>query len=106
MKLALFAVFGLIAYSGLSFAGGSIGGGGGAIADLESVLGPADVVFNAETLPKIYIDGDDFRRVKARLSVAGVHAVPAVVGPETVDLKLFRESVVDLNFSREVLPSE
>jgi hypothetical protein len=104
MKAIKMAVFSLLVYSGICFAGGSIGGGGGSIS--ESVLDLADAAFNVESLPKSYIGSADFRRVKARLSVAGTESVPALVGGESVDLKTFLDSVVDVKLSKEFLPSE
>ena len=82
----------------LAYAGGTIGGGGGGLVNEELAL-------SLEALPKFYIEVDDFRRVKARLSVAGTESTPALVDGETVDLKAFRDSVVDVKFSKEVLAS-
>ena len=86
------------------YAGGAIGGNPGLVKD-QLALELANTAFNVESLPKVYIGGDDLRRVKARLSVAGTISTPALVDGETVDLKTFRDSVVDVKFSKEVLPS-
>jgi hypothetical protein len=104
MNAIKLAVLSLLVYSSLSFAGGSIGGGGGSIS-LESALELANVTSNIEALPKTYMDGDDFRRVRARLSVSGVQTVPALIDGESLDLKAFKDSVVDVEFSKEFLPS-
>jgi hypothetical protein len=82
------------------YAGGAIGGNPGLTLELD------ESTFSVEALPKAYLEGDDFRRVKARLSVAGIESTAAVVDGVTMDIKMFRDSVVDVNFSKEVLPSD
>jgi len=90
----------------LAYAGGTIGGGSGGLVQEEMALSLADTAFNLELLPKTYIGNDDFRRIKARLSVTGTQSTPAIVDGETMDLKAFRDSVVDVKFSKEILPSD
>ena len=82
------------------YAGGAIGGNPGLALELT------DIAFNVEALPKTYLDSGDFRRVKARLSVVGTESIPAFVDGETVDLRTFKDSVVDTKFSKEVLSSD
>lgn len=95
-----------------AFAGGTIGGGGSGLEnqdDLElfsmggTVGGSTGLTL--EALPKTYLDTSDFRRIKARLSVAGTDSIPAFVDGEKVDLKAFLDSVVDVKVSKEFLPS-
>lgn len=100
-------------FCGNAFAGGTIGGGGSGLQnqDVLELMNMGGVVggnpgLTLESLPKTYLDNSDFRRVKARLSVAGTQSTPALVDGETVDLKAFRDSVVDVKFSKEVLPSD
>jgi hypothetical protein len=105
MKFLLGALLTLFV-SCLAYAGGTIGGGSGGLVQEEMALSLADTAFNLESLPKAYIGGEDLRRVKARLSVAGTLSTPALVDGETVDLKPFRDSIVDVKFSKEVLPAD
>ncbi len=98
-------------FCGNAFAGGTIGGGGSGlenqdVLELMSMGGTVggNPMLTIESLPKSYISGDDLRRVKARLSVAGTLATSALVDGDMVDLKTFRDSVVDVKFSKEVLP--
>jgi hypothetical protein len=86
--------------SAYAYAGGTVGGSPGLSLEL------AEYAFNVEALPKTYLGSEDFRRVKARLSVSGTQTVPALVDGETVDLKTFLDSVVDVKFSKEILPSD
>jgi hypothetical protein len=97
MKLLALA---FVVVSSVSLAGGSTGGSPGLALEL------VEFAFNVESLPKTYLDSEDFRRVKARLSVAGTESIPALVDGETLDLKAFRDSVVDVKFSKEILPSD
>lgn len=97
MKLLALA---FVVVSSVALAGGSTGGSPGLALEL------AEFAFNVESLPKTYIGNDDFRRVKARLSVTETQSTPALVDGETVDLKAFRDSIVDVKFSKEVLPSD
>ncbi len=97
MKLLALA---FVVVSSVALAGGSTGGSPGLALELS------ELAFNVESLPKTYIGGEDLRRVKARLSVAGTLSTPALVDGEMVDLKTFRDSVVDVKFSKEVLPSD
>ena len=89
-----------ILVSASAYAGGTVGGNPGIALEL------AEYAFNVEALPKTYLDSGDFRRVKARLSVVGTESIPAFVDGETVDLRTFKDSVVDTKFSKEVLPSD
>lgn len=95
-------IFGTIAVlvSASAYAGGTVGGNPGLALEM------AEYAFNVEALPKTYLGSEDFRRVKARLSVAGIQSIPAIVDGETVDLKTFKDSVVDVKFSKEVLPAD
>jgi hypothetical protein len=97
MKVIFSAMFGLLVYSGVTFAGGSIGGGGGSV-QLEMP--------ELDSLSRVYVDGSDYRRLNARLSVGGVEKLPVVIGNEAVELKKLQNRVVDLNVSREFLPFE
>lgn len=99
-------IFGTIAVlvSASAYAGGTVGGNPG-LAREQIALELSGNAFNLELLPKTYIGGDDFRRVKARLSVTGTQSTPALVDGEALDLKAFRDTVVDLKFSKEILPS-
>lgn len=89
--------------SSISYAGGSMGGGGFGVKEEIALI---NMAYNIESLPKTYIGGDDFRRVKARLSVAGTQSITAVFEGEKVDLRTFRDSLVDVKFSKEILPSD
>lgn len=95
-----------------AFAGGTIGGGGSGLEnqDVLELMSMGGTVGGSpgllELLPKTYIGRDDFRRVKARLSVTGIQSIPALVDGEAVDLKTFQDSIVDVKVSKEVLPSD
>jgi hypothetical protein len=97
MKLILSAIFGLLIYSGVSLAGGSIGGGGGSV-QLENP--------DMEFLQKIYIEDVAYRRLKARLSVGGIKTFPILVGDESVELQKIGSRLVDVNVSREFVSLE
>jgi hypothetical protein len=91
----IMAVIGLLLYSGTSLAGGSIGGGGGAIQLEGSAL---------DLMRKTYIEDPLYRRLNARLSVDGVESVSFAIGDEAFDLQKLNDRIIDLNVSREILP--
>jgi hypothetical protein len=86
--------------SSMVYAGGSLGGGGFGVQDEVALM---SVAYNIEALPKAYVSGDDFRRYNARLSVAGTNTIPARVGDESIDLRIFNGHLVDLKISKEIL---
>jgi len=100
----------------MALAGGQIGGGSGGQAqidliDLNAGFSSGEFVkvsnsFNVERLPKVFMSGNELRRMKVRLSVDGIQSLPAVVEGETVQLRSLGNSVVDVDLSKEVLPSD
>lgn len=97
MKVILSVSFGLLVYSGLSLAGGSIGGGGGSI-ELEAP--------GMDSLMRVYVDGAEYRRFNARLSVDGVQTLSVIVGDDSLELRKSRGRIVDVGLSKELLPTE
>lgn len=95
MRVIPTAIFGLLVYSGVSLAGGSIGGGGGSV-QLE--------IPDLDLLQKVYVEDAAYRRLNARLSVDGVRRLPVLVGDDTVELQKIKSRVVDASVSREFLP--
>jgi hypothetical protein len=102
-NLLMIFAFGLV--SSISYAGGSMGGGGFGLKD-ELALSLMDAAFNIDSLPKTFVDPSDFRRAKARLSVDGVKTFPMLLNGESIDVRSLRGSVVDANISKEVLPRD
>lgn len=102
--------------SSVAFAGGQIGGGSGGRAQIELIdlntgSSAEEIVnlsnsFNIERLPKVFMSGNELRRLKVRLSVDGIQSLPAVVEGEKVQLRSLGGSVVDVDLSKEVLPSD
>jgi len=88
-----------------AFAGGAIGGNPGLAKD-NLALELAASAFNVEALPKSYVGGDEFRRIRARLSVEGTESVQALVGEETIQVRKLKESIVDTKISKQLLPSD
>lgn len=93
-----------VALSSVALAGGSTGGSPG-LAREELLLSISDYAINVEALPKTFVDSSDFRRAQARLSVEGVKTVPMLLNGESIDVRHIRGSVVDVNVSKEILPS-
>jgi hypothetical protein len=102
-QLTMLLLIGFV--STIGYAGGSLGGGGAGIKE-ELSLSLMEAAFNVEALPKTYIGGEDFRRIRARLSVDGTDSVPAIIGDETLQLRKLKSSIVDTKISKELLPSE
>ena len=86
-----------------AFAGGAIGGNPGLVKE-ELALSLRESAFNVEALPKTPVSGDEFRRIRARLAVDGVHSVPALVGSETIQVRKLQSSIVDTSITKELLP--
>jgi hypothetical protein len=95
MRIISAVIFGLLVYSGVSIAGGSIGGGGGSI-QLETP--------ELDLLQRVYVEDAAYRRLNARLSVDGVRTLPVLVGDENVEVQKIKSRVVDASVSREFLP--
>lgn len=105
MKKCIYAIAALcVSYT--AFAGGSIGGGSGGLQKGELALELAEAAFDVQSLPKVYMEASDFRRATARLGVDGIESVNATIDGESLDLRRFRDAVVDAKFSKEILPSE
>ncbi len=96
MKLLAIA---FVVISSVAFAGGSTGGSPGLV--LEDTVSAA---FSVDSLPKIYVHPDDFRRANARLSVGNVASAPVLFNGESIQVKRWLDSVVDVKMSNEVLP--
>lgn len=93
-------------FSCLAYAGGTIGGGSGGLA-LKDMLELARTGYDLQSLPKAYLDADDFRRAHARLSVDDSLPVPVTtVDGEEVQVKKLAGSIVDLKVSKEILPKD
>jgi hypothetical protein len=82
-----------------SYAGGTVGGSPGLMKEIM-----LDGTFDIGSLPKSYVDTENFRRAKARLSVAEVSSVPMSVNGEEIQVRKILESIVDVEISREILP--
>lgn len=98
--------------SGAALAGGSTGGSPGLLKEIMLADGGAiggnpgiaDIAFDVSSLPKSYVEAENFRRVKARLSVADVASVPMSIDGEEIQVRKLRDSIVDLKISKELLP--
>jgi hypothetical protein len=97
-------IFGTIAVlvSASAYAGGTVGGNPGLVKE-QLALEFADSAFNVEALPKTYIGGEDFRRIRARLSVDGTDSIPATIGDEIIQVRKLKNSIVDTKISKEIL---
>lgn len=85
--------------SASAYAGGTVGGNPGV-----SLEQPTSTAFSVDSLPKIYVNPDAYRRVKARLSVGDVESAPVFVNGESIQVKRWLDSVVDIKISKEFLP--
>ncbi|HYX39811.1 MAG TPA: hypothetical protein VE954_42515 [Oligoflexus sp.] len=99
IKIFCFVVVSLV--SVVAFAGGIIGGGGTGLVKEDNI---SSMAFSIDSLSKVYVNSDDFRRTQARLSVANAGSVPFLIDGESIQVKSWRKSVVDVNVSKEFLP--
>jgi hypothetical protein len=86
--------------SATAYAGGTVGGSPGL---MQEIMFDSSS-FDLRSLPKAYVDSENFRRAKARLSVAEVSSVPMSVNGEEIQVRKLLESIVDLKISKELLP--
>ncbi|HYX39838.1 MAG TPA: hypothetical protein VE954_42625 [Oligoflexus sp.] len=96
--MKLLGIFVASLFAGLAYAGGTIGGGSGGLT--------SELTLHVESLPKLFIDAQSFRRTKARLSVDSTESATAVVvDGDTIEVRKIADHLVNSDLSKEILPN-
>jgi hypothetical protein len=82
---------------------GGTGSGGIPPSLRDNMFELADIAFGLDTLPKIYVDGDTFRRTQARLSVSDTKPVLLHLDSESIQVKKVRQRIVSEDLTQELL---